>query len=72
MEKLKDFGLEIMACMIVTVGVGLMIFYLSEVVSFLSVFLGMMGYWILRPLIGHYKQEIVVFFTKNKENDKSN
>lgn len=72
MGKLKDFGLEIIASMIVTVGVGLMIFYLTEIVSFLSVFLGMIGYLILRPLISHYKQEIVLFFTNKDENDESN
>jgi hypothetical protein len=57
-NKLKDLALTMLSMMIVCVGVGLTTFYLANKVSFLSIFLGLMGFAILWPAIDHYKQSI--------------
>ncbi len=70
MDKLKDFGLSVLASLIVTIGVLLVVAYLSLEFSIFSLFFGLIGYFIVHPLIIHYKKEIVLFFEedKNKKN----
>ena len=61
-QKLKGIGLEFMAAAIVALGVGFATLYLVEVFSFLSLFMGMIGYIILRPAIRYYKESLEEFF----------
>jgi len=70
MDKLKDFGLSVLASLIVTIGVLLVVAYLSLEFSIFSLFFGLIGYFIVHPLIIHYKKEIILFFEeeKNKKN----
>ena len=72
MDKLKDFGLSVLASLIVTIGVLLVVAYLSLEFSIFSLFFGLIGYFIVHPLIIHYKKEIVLFFEeeKNKKDGK--
>lgn len=72
MDKLKDFGLSVLAAFIVTIGVLFVVAYLSFEFSVFSLFFGLIGYFIIYPLIKHYKKEILLFFeeetiTKNGE-----
>lgn len=71
MNKLKEFGLSVLASMIVTIGVLMVVAYLSLDFSIFSLFFGLIGYFIVHPLIVHYKREIVLFFeeTKNKDGE---
>ena len=71
MDKLKEFGLSVLASMIVTIGVLMVVAYLSLDFSIFSLFFGLIGYFIVHPLIVHYKKEIVLFFeeTKNKDGE---
>ena len=71
MDKLKEFGLSVLASMIVTIGVLMVVAYLSLDFSVFSLFFGLIGYFIIHPLIIHYKKEIVLFFeeTKNKDGE---
>jgi hypothetical protein len=71
MNKLKEFGLSVLASMIVTIGVLMVVAYLSLDFSIFSLFFGLIGYFIVHPLIVHYKKEIVLFFeeTKNKDGE---
>jgi hypothetical protein len=59
--KLKEIGLEFLAAAIVAMGVGFATLYLVEVFSFLSLFMGMLGYIILRPAIKYYKESLDEF-----------
>ena len=70
MDKLKDFGLSVLAAFIVTIGVLFVVAYLAMDFSVFSLFFGLIGYFIVHPLIVHYKKEIVLFFEeeKNKKN----
>jgi len=43
--------------------------YLSLDFSVFSLFFGLIGYFIIHPLIIHYKKEIVLFFEENKNKD---
>lgn len=72
MDKLKDFGFSVLAAFIVTIGVLFVVAYLSFEFSVFSLFFGLIGYFIIYPLIKHYKKEILLFFeeetkTKNGE-----
>ncbi len=69
MDKLKEFGLSVLASMIVTIGVLMVVAYLSLDFSVFSLFFGLIGYFIIHPLIVHYKKEIVLFFEENKNKD---
>jgi len=71
MDKLKEFGLSVLASMIVTIGVLMVVAYLSLDFSIFSLFFGLIGYFIVHPLIVHYKKEILLFFeeTKNKDGE---
>ena len=71
MDKLKEFGLSVLASIIVTIGVLMVVAYLSLDFSVFSLFFGLIGYFIIHPLIIHYKKEIVLFFeeTKNKDGE---
>jgi hypothetical protein len=71
MDKLKEFGLSVLSSMIVTIGVLMVVAYLSLDFSIFSLFFGLIGYFIVHPLIVHYKKEIVLFFeeTKNKDGE---
>ena len=71
MDKLKEFGLSVLSSMIVTIGVLMVVTYLSLDFSIFSLFFGLIGYFIVHPLIVHYKKEIVLFFeeTKNKDGE---
>lgn len=69
MDKLKDFGLSILASIIVTIGVLFVVAYLSLDFSVFSLFFGLIGYFIIYPLIKHYKKEIILFFEENKNED---
>jgi hypothetical protein len=71
MDKLKEFGLSVLASMIVTIGILMVVAYLSLDFSIFSLFFGLIGYFIVHPLIVHYKKEIVLFFeeTKNKDGE---
>ena len=71
MNKLKEFGLSVLASIIVTIGVLMVVAYLSLDFSVFSLFFGLIGYFIIHPLIIHYKKEIVLFFeeTKNKDGE---
>ncbi len=70
MNKLKEFGLSVLASMIVTIGVLMVVAYLSLDFSIFSLFFGLIGYFIVHPLIVHYKKEIVLFFEENKDTNK--
>ncbi len=61
-HKLKKLGLEFIASATVAFGVGLVVFYLAEEVSFLSIFTGMVGYLILKPAIDYYRELFEEFF----------
>jgi hypothetical protein len=69
MDKLKDFGLSILASIIVTIGVLFVVAYLSLDFSVFSLFFGLIGYFIIYPLIKHYNKEIILFFEENKNED---
>ena len=71
MNKLKEFGLSVLSSIIVTIGVLMVVAYLSLDFSVFSLFFGLIGYFIVHPLIVHYKKEIVLFFeeTKNKDGE---
>jgi hypothetical protein len=69
MDKLKEFGLSVLASIIVTIGVLMVVAYLSLDFSVFSLFFGLIGYFIIHPLIVHYKKEIVLFFEENKNKD---
>lgn len=69
MDKLKDFGLSVLASIIVTIGVLFVVAYLSLDFSVFSLFFGLIGYFIIYPLIKHYKKEIILFFEENKNED---
>lgn len=69
MDKLKDFGLSILASIIVTIGVLFVVAYISLDFSVFSLFFGLIGYFIIYPLIKHYKKEIILFFEENKNED---
>jgi hypothetical protein len=69
MDKLKEFGLSVLASIIVTIGVLMVVAYLSLDFSVFSLFFGLIGYFIIHPLIIHYKKEIVLFFEENKNKD---
>jgi hypothetical protein len=69
MNKLKEFGLSVLASIIVTIGVLMVVAYLSLDFSVFSLFFGLIGYFIIHPLIIHYKKEIVLFFEENKNKD---
>lgn len=69
MNKLKEFGLSVLASIIVTIGVLMVVAYLSLDFSVFSLFFGLIGYFIIHPLIVHYKKEIVLFFEENKNKD---
>lgn len=70
MDKLKDFGLSVLAAFIVTIGVLFVVAYLSLEFSVFSLFFGLIGYFIIHPLIRHYKKEILLFFEEEtKTND---
>lgn len=66
MDKLKDFGLSVLASIIVTIGVLFVVAYLSFDFSVFSLFFGLIGYFIVHPLIIHYKKEIILFFEEEK------
>lgn len=69
MDKLKEFGLSVLSSIIVTIGVLMVVAYLSLDFSVFSLFFGLIGYFIIHPLIVHYKKEIVLFFEENKNKD---
>jgi len=69
MNKLKEYGLSVLASIIVTIGVLMVVAYLSLDFSVFSLFFGLIGYFIIHPLIVHYKKEIVLFFEENKNKD---
>ena len=69
MDKLKDFGLSVLSAFIVTIGVLCVVAYLSLEFSIFSLFFGLIGYFIVHPLIVHYKKEIVLFFKEKTEKD---
>jgi|694.fasta_scaffold14935_6 hypothetical protein len=68
MDKLKDFGLSVLSAFIVTIGVLCVVAYLSLEFSIFSLFFGLIGYFIIYPLIKHYKKEIVLFFEEENKN----
>jgi hypothetical protein len=61
-QKLKEITLEILAAGMVVLGVGFVTLYVVEVFSFLSLLTGMIGYFILRPAVTHYKKEFENIF----------
>jgi multisubunit Na+/H+ antiporter MnhG subunit len=61
-QKLKEITLEILAAGMVVLGVGFVTLYVVETFSFLSLLTGMIGYFILRPAVIHYKKEFENIF----------
>jgi hypothetical protein len=57
-NKLKDLALTAIACFIVCIGVGSVAIYLTQKITYTSIFLGLFGFAILWPAIDYYKQSI--------------
>ena len=57
-NKIKDLALTFLSCLIVCVGVGTVTIYLTQKITYTSIFFGLLGFAILWPAIDHYKQSI--------------